>query len=245
MFKEQRTDKVLEIIRERKYVNVETLVSLLHYSPATIRRDITYLANLGLVRKSYGGVSVINAKPVIVREHDNIAEKVRICKRASELIKDGDYIFIDGTTTTYFLGEMLLNKKDITVVTTNLKLAIFLGEHKINCYVCSGKVCDSVFLCGEFVPDLINKMNFDVVFFSVGAIDEEGRFSINNAFWDFMKTAISRSKKSVLLCDRKKLENLARTFVSTIGIFDCVLSDCDLPLTIKEKNPQVEFIVAD
>ena len=60
-----------------------------------------------------------------------------------------------------------------------------------------------------------------------------------------MKTAISRSKKSVLLCDRKKLENLARTFVSTIGIFDCVLSDCDLPLTIKEKNPQVEFIVAD
>lgn len=245
MFKEQRTDKVLEIIREKKYVTVDNLVSLLHYSPATIRRDITYLANLGLVRKSYGGVSIVNSKPVIVREHDNIAEKVRICKRASELIKDGDNILIDGTTTTYFLGETLLNKKNITVVTNNLKLAIFLGEHKINCYVCSGRVCDSVFLCGEYLPDLVDKMNFDVAFFSVGALDDEGRFAINNSFLDFMKTAIKRSEKNVLLCDGKKLDIKSKSYVSTVSIFDCVVSDIDLPLTLKEKNPQVEYIVAD
>ena len=244
MFKEQRTDKVLEIIRERKYVNVETLVSLLHYSPATIRRDITYLANLGFVRKSYGGVSIINSKPVIVREHERIAEKVEICKKASELINDGDYIFIDGTTTTYFLGETLLNKKNVTVVTTNLKLAMFLGEHKINCYVCSGQVWDSEFLCGEFVSDLIDKMNFDCAFFSVGAVSEDGRFSINEKFLGFMKTAKSRSKKSVLLCDSNKIGLEVKKYFGKLNFFDIVICDEQISESITKNFTETQFIVS-
>ena len=84
MFKEQRTDRILEIIRENKYVTVEQLVNRLHYSPATIRRDVTYLANLGLVKKSYGGVSITDAKPFVIREHENITEKIKMCRFAQK-----------------------------------------------------------------------------------------------------------------------------------------------------------------
>ena len=110
MFKEQRTDKILEIIKENQYVTVDYLVNRLHYSPATIRRDITYLADLGLVKKSYGGVSITGGKPSIVREHDNISGKVKVCKFSSDFIKDGDVVFIDGATTTYFLEEKEYNR---------------------------------------------------------------------------------------------------------------------------------------
>ena len=44
-----------------------------------------------------------NSKPLIVREHEMHHEKLKICKVASDLIKDGDFVFIDGTTTTFFL----------------------------------------------------------------------------------------------------------------------------------------------
>ena len=243
MFKEQRTDKVLEIIREKKYVTVDMLVSLLHYSPATIRRDITYLANLGFVRKSYGGVSIINSKPVIVREHDNITEKIEICRKASDLINDGDYVFIDGTTTTYFLGEMLLKKKNVTVVTTNLKLAMFLGEHKVNCYVCSGQVWDSEFLCGVYVSDLIDKMNFDCAFFSVGVLANDGRFSIYEKFSSFMQSAKKHSKRSILLCDSKKIGLEAKRYFGDLNFFDAVISDEQFSNSLVESFPETEFIV--
>ena len=108
MFKEQRTDKILEIIRENQYVTVDYLVSRLHYSPATIRRDITYLADLGLVKKSYGGVSIAGGRPSIIREHDNISGKVKVCKYASNLIKDGDIVFTMGAGTITELGPMLV-----------------------------------------------------------------------------------------------------------------------------------------
>ena len=214
MFKEQRTDRILEIIRENKYVTVDTLVKRLHYSPATIRRDITYLANLGLVKKSYGGVSV-NAKsrPHILREHENITEKIKMCRFAETFVSDGDVVFIDGTTTTYFLGETLLKKKDITVVTTNIKLAAYFGEHKVNCLVCGGRLYDAIMLGGTYACDLINKMRFNIAFFAVGGVSDDGQFSVSEAYWDFMRAAKARSEKTVLLNDKNKFDIKRNFFI--------------------------------
>lgn len=246
MFKEQRTDRVLEIIREEKYTTVDTLVKRLHYSPATIRRDLVYLANLGVIKKSYGGVSInAAARPYILREHDNTLAKIKICRYAEKLVNDGDTIFIDGTTTTYFLGETLLKKKDITVFTSNLKLAIFLGEHKINCYVCGGKIFDGIMLGGAYTCDLIKKNYFDIAFFAVGGIDDDGQFSVSENYWAFMPTAIAHSKKSILLCDGKKFDVQRRSFVDDISVFDAVISDEMFPERIKTKYDKVEFIFAE
>ncbi len=245
MFKEQRTDKILDIIRENKYVTVDYLVNRLHYSPATIRRDITYLSNLSLVKKSYGGVSISSGKPSVIREHENITGKVKVCKVASELINDGDIIFIDGTTTTYFLGEFLLRKKNLTVFTTNLKLAIFLSENKVTCYVCGGKVHDSTMLCGSFVSDLISKVKFDVAFYSVGSINKDGLICVYNDFWDFMKTALKNSSSNVLLCDSEKLKANHKIFISDIGVFNKVICDCKLPDNFYKQFKETEFITSD
>ena len=244
MFKEQRTDRILEIIRDKKYVTVDYLVNCLHYSPATIRRDITYLADLGFVKKSYGGVSITDSRPSIIREHDNFSGKVKICKTASTLVNDGDIVFIDGATTTYFLGENLLNKKNITVVTTNLKLASFLSEHRINCYVCGGQVYDSTMLGGAHVSDLVNKFNYDIAFFSIGYINNIGQLGIFEPFWDFMKSVFSRSKNNVLLCDGTKIKE-GKKYLSSIEVFDTIICDTQLPQHIKANYPNLNYVIVD
>ena len=58
MLKNERAERIVEILREQKYTTVQMLVDRLHYSPATVRRDLVYLEGLGLVEKSYGGVSL-------------------------------------------------------------------------------------------------------------------------------------------------------------------------------------------
>lgn len=244
MIKNERIDKVLEIIREQKYVTVENLVGKLHYSPATIRRDLTHLEKLGLIKKSYGGVSISSGHPAVVREHENTLEKVRICKRASEFIKDGDVIFIDGTTTTYFLGERILRKKNVVVCTTNMKLATYLCENGVTCYVCGGKVYDGIMLGGAYVCEMIEKFNFDLAFFSVGAVSAEGLVGHTEAYWDFTKTAIRKSKHSILLCDSEKLQKNASMYIGNVGVFNTVISDRNMSKQIVEKYKDVDFIVA-
>ena len=50
----ERIEKIMEILKEKTYASVDFLVEELRYSPATVRRDLTYLAGQGLVKKYYG-----------------------------------------------------------------------------------------------------------------------------------------------------------------------------------------------
>ena len=243
MLKAERIDRIFEIIKQNKYTTVDALVDRIHYSPATIRRDLTNLAKAGLIIKSYGGVSLnTQAKPSIIREHENTVEKIKLCGLAQSLISDGDTIFVDGTTTTFFLHELLSKKKNITVVTTNLKLAIILGENNVNCFVTGGQVHDATFLKGLYCADLLNKINFDIAFFSCSQISPSGEVAIYDGFSPFVETVISRCKKNVLLCDAHKFSNKLPFVFSCLKKFNVIITNGKFDDDIQEKFPTVKFI---
>ena len=244
MFKEERTGKVLEYVRQKGFCTVEQLVNWFNYSPATIRRDLTYLAGLGLVKKSYGGVSSTLARPMQVREHINVHGKVKLCEYAAEMVHDGDVIFADGTTTTYFLGEKLLGKKGITVVTSNLKLAMFCGEHKINCIVTGGRVCDSTMLVGNYCTEIVEKIKYDIAFISPWYMDKKGNFEMWEGNWPHTMAALKNADKKVVLCDVNKITDACKYAYGNVGIFDTVVFDEDFQSVIKENFPDVEIVVA-
>ena len=246
MFKNERTDKILEILKSNKYTTVEKLVKELHYSPATIRRDLTYLSDMGLVKKSYGGVSIEeNSKPLIVREHEMHHEKLKICKVASDLIKDGDFIFIDGTTTTFFLGEFLEHKKDVTVMTSNLKLALLLGEKNVKCFVTGGMVVDTGMLSGTLAHDAVKRLTeIDLCFFSVGNMSDDGNLGVSEPFSAMTAEAVRRAKHSVLLCDSSKMKKSYFVGAFSLSEVDTVISDTELSGDLRERFPDTEFIIS-
>ena len=245
MFREERTDKILEYVRKKNFCTVDELVKWFNYSPATIRRDLTYLASLDLVKKSYGGVSSTAAKPMQVREHVNVRAKVKLCERAAELIRDGDVVFVDGTTTTYFLGEKLLGKKNVTVVTTNLKLAMFCGEHRIKCIVAGGNVVDTSMLCGPFCIETVEKIKYDVAVISPGVMDFQGRVSVWSGYWEADRIALRNSAKRVLICDHNKIRDDEKYVYCDLSAFDVVILDEKCPESISKAYPDVEYLVAD
>ena len=243
MLKTERADKIIEILKECKYATVDMLVGELHYSPATIRRDLIYLEGLGLVEKSYGGVALCNSgAPLIVREHQNTVEKVRLCRAAAAFIKDGDTVFVDGTTTTYHLGEVLVEKKGIRVVTNNLKLAMYLHERGVRCFVTGGEVLDTAFLCGTYVADMLEKMSFDVAFYSVGVAGEDGYFTVAPAYTEFMRVAFARSDKNVCLFLKSKWQDTCPFAFKPLGVFDHVISDVKIPAELKARFLNTEFL---
>ena len=243
MLKAERIDRIFEIIKQNKYITVDALVDRVHYSPATVRRDLTNLAKMGLIVKSYGGVSLNDqAKPSIIREHENTADKINLCSLAQSLINDGDTVFVDGTTTTFFLHELLSKKKNITVVTTNLKLAIILGENNVKCFVTGGQVHDATFLEGLYCADLLSKINFDVAFFSCGKISPSGEVAIYDGFCGFVQTVLSRCKKNVLLCDAHKFSNKIPFVFSDLNSFNVIITNGKFDDNIQENFKSVQFI---
>ena len=60
MSQKLRQEEILRILEHRGYCTVRYLTGALHYSSATINRDLNSMQTLGLVKRSYGGVEAVN-----------------------------------------------------------------------------------------------------------------------------------------------------------------------------------------
>ena len=242
MLKNERIEQVLELLKSRKFCTVDELVNELHYSPATIRRDLTQLAQRGLVEKSYGGASFIGTWTLAVREHRYTAEKVRLCLAAGALIHDGDTVFVDGTTTTYFLRDALIKKQNLTVVTTSLKLALDLGETNVKCYLPGGRLCDTAMLGGPLAAETLQRFSFNVCFISPKRVTYEGAFEMSEVFWNSTATVMKNSQKKVCLYHKEKFDAKKICRFGHLDTFDTVISDAEFPTEFATAFPDTEFI---
>lgn len=247
MLKSERADKILDILSKQKYATVEELVRKIHYSPATVRRDLTALSRLGLITKHHGGVSLnTHGRPMPVREHDHAPEKLAICEAVTEYIPDGSVVFIDSSTTTYPLGRLLTKKKDLTVFTNSLKLAMLLYENGIRCCVTGGFVSDTATLSSLYSCDLLEKITFDVCVFSVGALSDEGYMGAAAGLWELHRKIIQNARRAILACDKSKLieHKQRKMYFGSLKEVGVVVSDKPLPKRLTAKYPETTFLVA-
>ena len=60
MIKNERFDKILQVLETEKYSTIENLAELLYVAPVTVRRDLKKLEQDGLVSTYYRGVSLLH-----------------------------------------------------------------------------------------------------------------------------------------------------------------------------------------
>ncbi|MBQ7045161.1 MAG: DeoR/GlpR transcriptional regulator [Clostridia bacterium] len=246
MYQQERMDQIIKILKENHYVTVDYLVEKIRYSPASIRRDLTLLEKQGMVKRSYGGVALGNAglSPFRFRQHNMKTAKNAIAKKAATLVKDNDVVFLDGSSTTQYMGHFLIDKKDITVVTCNIILADFLSEHGINTFCTGGKIVEYPgILGGQFMLDSLDNYDIDIGFFSTLSVSLDGKLITNSeAGLHAYRVFREKAKKLVCLCGSDKF-NLDGRFVSmTLEQVDYFVSDGNLPNDVKQKYPNTQFL---
>lgn len=246
MYQHERIDEILKILKENHYVTVDYLVKQIRYSPASIRRDLTLLEKQGLVTRSYGGVTYKdpNISPYRFRQHSMKLAKNAIAKRAASIVKNGDVIFIDGSSTTQYMGRYLIEKNGITVVTCNMMLADFLSEHGVKTYCTGGMVVEHPgILGGPMALEMLSKFNFDISFFSSTAFDTGGKIlSLSERGAANIKCYREHSKKLTYLCGSDKFGAEANFVSLTLDEVDFFISDAEIPSDVKEKYSATNFL---
>lgn len=132
----ERHKAIIDLLREIPFASVRDLQERLGVSPATIRRDIDKLHELGRARKVYGGISAseaagsarLSARPYDENRDIAVEAKRAIAEKASELVRDGDSIIVHAGSTCYQLG-ILLARRNLRIWTNSMPLAAHLGEH--------------------------------------------------------------------------------------------------------------------
>ena len=235
MFKEERCQEILRLLRENGFLTVEYLSQKLHYSPATIRRDLVHMEQNGMIEKSYGGASLAqndkrHVLPYDLRKRSYSQEKKKIASIAAGLIKDNQVIFIDGSTTATGIIDFLDPHRNITVVTNNLENCIKLRESGIRGFCTGGEILPSTpSLGGKVTCDMLSSVNIDLMFFASKSLSLDGNISEHSeSMTSTIKSAMKSSSQIVYLTDSSKLGTTSMFNICSLSEVDIVISERDI-----------------
>ena len=212
----QRRDAILEYIKKQHSVSVEELSKMLFISPTSIRRDLTYLAEKGLVRKTYGGAIVVSDENEMLsldaRSATEKEAKGIIARKAISLVRDGDVIFLDSSSTALAMLPYFRNFASLTVITNGAKAALALTEiPSLKVYCTGGRLKPQVYsYTGPIALEMVNQIHADKCFVSPKGLDIElGAFCAGEDEASIRKAMMERSRQTILMCASKKLDKRA------------------------------------
>jgi len=229
----QRQNSILEILNERLYITVEELAKITFTSPSSIRRDLTYLQNNGLVKRSHGGVTLPEPIKGVASFHDriqkNIREKRLVAKKAAALLRDGQSILLDGSSTASFMLPYIAKLTSPTLFTNNLTTALNAIELGIDTHCTGGhSISGSTVLTGPEAYRFLEEIHVDILFFSSQSVDMAGNISDSVLEETYIRERmLNAAKTRVFLCDSEKFGKTALYRLTSMDDLDFAVFDRD------------------
>ena len=237
----ERRNAILEKLQAERRVVVSELSTLFEVSEETIRRDLEKLETEGFAIKSYGG-AVLNENsnldlPFNVRKNKNVVGKQKIAELIQEIVKDGDTLFLDASSTAVAIAKAIKNKNGITIITNSLEIAIELLEAP-GCRVIStgGVVTERSFaLVGQVTDQTIGAYFVDKAIVSSKGLDLNAGFTESDErHANNKKSMLDGAKVKILAVDHSKFGHIS---FAKIGDFR------DITTVVTDKKPDDEWLL--
>jgi DeoR/GlpR family transcriptional regulator of sugar metabolism len=219
-------------IDEEKSVQVSDLAQELGVSEMTIRRDLSDLEKIGVLKRTHGGaikdVSRSYEPPFSLRQHASLEQKRLIAHRAASYVCEGDTIAIDSGTTTIELAKELVSYNNLTIVTPSIHIAMIFLDHPTITVLLSGGVLrkHEGSLVGSFTRSTFSSLYFDTFFVSAAALSEEAGLTdyiIEDA--TIKRMIMGHAKKTVALMHADKFGQAAFAQVAQLQELDVLVTD--------------------
>ncbi|MCF8378697.1 MAG: DeoR/GlpR family DNA-binding transcription regulator [Bacteroidales bacterium] len=251
---ENRHNRILEILKEKKRVKVQDLSTELETSMVTIRKDLKILEGKRLLYRNHGGASLdspyVNDRSVSEKEFINASEKAAIGLQASKLIHDDQYIILASGTTVLAMTEFINPLKKLTVVTSALNVALKL-THRDNIEVLQlgGYIRqNSVSVIGHYSENILKETVCSKLFLGVDGLDLEYGLTTSNGLEAHLnQQMIQSSKEVIVLADSTKFGKKSFGRICGIEQVDRIITDSkiDPDIVMKIKSLGITIDICD
>ena len=126
-----REQATLTALKLTGQVAVNELSAQFGVSTVTVRKDLEVLERRNLLRRVRGGAVSVGASDegaFEMRLRHAQDSKRAIAKAAATLVADGDVIAIDSSTSTFYLAQEILDRRNLIVITNGLRHAMLFME---------------------------------------------------------------------------------------------------------------------
>lgn len=249
---QERRNQIVEMIREKQVVKNTELMERFGISIETVRRDLQYLEEHGVLERVYGGAvlkTFVNTEPTYAdREQVSGAEKRAIATEAQQMIHPKDTVFFDLGTTVKLVAQQLERGKAITAFTNSLRTALVLAENEeCDVIVTGGRLrAKELSVAGPISEENMSRFNVDKALIGVAGITEEGitDFIIDEAH--LRSRVIQNARQVIALADHSKFGIRAVSNVCRISDIDVLITDEKAPQEMLDKfrDRGVKVIIA-
>jgi DeoR/GlpR family transcriptional regulator of sugar metabolism len=258
---EDRKEKIIEYLKNNRFVTFKDLSNMLNVSEMTIRRDILKLEKERLINRKYKGIElnreynstitstldysvnnkhyndVGNNSDIIINE---VAKKLMLYKN----------IFIDSGDLNLELSKHIAlnwnNYRSLDFITSNIEIARILGNTSLNVYMICGKVIkNNISIADSLCNQLSNNIIIDLLILEPIAVDIEfGLSEYNICDATNKKLLINRSNNILLLFKPNNFDKKALYKITNIdNRFFCIVLREEIKILSKyEKTMNIEYI---
>ncbi len=242
--------QISELVRQQGSVQVAALARRFGVSMQTVRKDLRYLAERGVMARAYGGgidsgaMGGSAAEPAYESKRTvRLDEKRRIGQRAAALVKPGDTIAIDSGTTAIQLAEALPNM-DVTVVTNDFGvLTALTPKSDIHIVMLGGELRrKNMAFYGGLTVEALDALHVDRLFLGVDGLDlERGITTHYEPEAMLNRKMVEAARMVIAITDSSKVGRICLHRIISLADLDTLITDSDAPEEIRTASQQLGF----
>lgn len=243
LLSQERQAAIAELVDSQGSLTVAAITETFGVSEATARRDLATLAAQNLILRVHGGA--IKNNPVITRESPieqrrqiNAEIKQRIALATTQLIHDGETLFIAGGSTGIAVAQELHTHYELTIVTDSLLVANELRLQRKHTVVMLGGTLDldEQAVRGTLSRIILKQIQVDKAIVGVKAISVERGLSAETAEEaEFIRSVMDAGNHIIVVTDSSKFAQTALMQVAPIDVVHTLVTDNLLDDDVVEK----------
>ncbi len=233
---QQRRDAILTEAYKSGHVSVRGIAEALDVSEATVRRDLHGLADEGLLTLTHGGATLIRNSDYsfISKSMRNIEAKRTIAQMASDMITDGDQVFLDSGTTCFEMTPFLRSKRSLSIIVNSIRTGQELYTPSLNVLMLGGQYrperMDTV---GPMAAEVLDRLRGYRAFLGTDGISKDfGLTSVDIDSAHIFTLAARNARECILLADSSKFDQPSLYKISDFTSISTVIT---------EKKPSEEW----
>jgi len=231
MFENARQKKIFDIVSNKGSVSVDFLAKHFNVSKMTIRRDLEKLQESDILQRTHGGAMLpqvlFKELTYLEKQTINIDVKKELARQALTYVYEDNVIYLDAGTTMYEMARLLVDRKDVCVITNDLRIAGLLASAGNKVYIPGGLVSnDTGSIHGSEALDFLEKINIDVAFLAASSVDPELNVCTPSEDKVLLKKyMINNAPINILVVDSSKFNHKAMHRIFNVHDVDYIVTD--------------------
>lgn len=233
----ERRVRIVELLQHRSSVDTGSLCGLFSTTRETIRTDLKLLEIEGLLRRTRGGavanaVAPVSENPFLFRSGQQQEAKRTIGRAASALIRSGDSVALDGSTTSLWVAKSIPSDLPVTVLTNSVPIIQELLGKAAKIVVCSGGTLRprSLVFVGKMAERAFRDYHVDKLFVGTrGVTLEPGLTDSYEPEVDVKRAMLESAGEVVLVADASKFGYVGFIKVAPLSAVHTIITDSSIP----------------